>query len=59
MVSQYRKAYFLLNLIKKKDRHSEFGAALIRKSSSNTNDFAGDGTTTSTILTGEMVRFFI
>lgn len=32
------------------DRLSEMGAALIRSSSSLTNKFAGDGTTTSALI---------
>merc|ERR1719310_2548394 len=34
-----------------KDRHQNLGAQLVRQVASKTNDIAGDGTTTATILT--------
>lgn len=39
-----------------KDRLQDAVCTLIKKSVSSTNRFAGDGTTTSTILIGELVR---
>lgn len=42
--------------IKLKDPIERMGAQLIREAASQTNDIAGDGTTTSTVLTYSMVK---
>ena len=42
--------------VKLKDPIQRMGAQLIREAASRTNDVAGDGTTTSTVLTHAMVR---
>ena len=42
--------------IKLKDPMKRMGAALVKEAASQTNDVAGDGTTTSTVLTHSMVK---
>lgn len=42
--------------IELKDRFENMGAQMVREVASNTNDVAGDGTTTATILTQAIVR---
>ena len=39
-----------------KDRAEEMGSKLLKKQAGATNTFAGDGTTTSTILTREILK---
>lgn len=39
-----------------KDRYMNLGASLIKQVASNTNDVAGDGTTTATVLTRAILR---
>lgn len=39
-----------------KDRAEEMGSKLLKKQAGSTNIFAGDGTTTSTILTREILK---
>ncbi|KRX00206.1 GroEL-like apical domain [Pseudocohnilembus persalinus] len=39
-----------------RDHFQEIGASLIRQASGNTNNFAGDGTTTSTLLTSSIIE---
>jgi chaperonin GroEL len=39
-----------------KDRAEEMGSKLLKKQAGSTNTFAGDGTTTSTILTREILK---
>src|SRR3989344_4968430 len=42
--------------IELKDRYENIGAEIIKEAASKTNDVAGDGTTTATILTQIMIR---
>lgn len=39
-----------------KDRYMNLGASLIKQVASNTNDVAGDGTTTATVLTRAILK---
>ena len=39
-----------------KDRAQELGSKLLKKQAGSTNTFAGDGTTSSTILTREILK---
>src|SRR3989339_1181519 len=43
--------------IELKDPFENMGAQLVKEAASKTNDVAGDGTTTSTLLTQSMVNF--
>jgi chaperonin GroEL len=42
--------------IELEDKIEDMGAALIKEAASQTNDAAGDGTTTATLLTYAMVK---
>jgi hypothetical protein len=42
-----------------KDRFQNMGAALVRQVASKTNDTAGDGTTTATVLTRAIFRYVV
>jgi chaperonin GroEL (HSP60 family) len=40
-------------------RAEDMGARLMKKVAGNTNLYAGDGTTTSTLLANELLKYFI
>lgn len=42
-----------------KDKFQNMGAALVRQVASKTNDIAGDGTTTATVLTRAIFRYVV
>jgi len=42
--------------INHKTREEDIGARMIKKIAGNTNTFAGDGTTTSTLLASEILK---
>ena len=46
----------VLKSIQLKDRAAELGSRLLKKSAGNTNTFAGDGTTSSSVLSREIIE---